>query len=78
MTKYYQKGLSPSAVLKHPRELNSATYDSLRDAFKEKYAGLKNSQELMLIDEGMSIEFPQIKLVDAQFLEQNKPKLTNS
>lgn len=72
LNKYYSKGLHPSAVLKHPRELNSQTYDNLRDAFKEKYAGLKNSSELMLIDEGMEIDFPQIKLIDAQFLEQAK------
>jgi HK97 family phage portal protein len=64
--------LHPSAVLKHPRELGSKTYDALRESFKEKYSGLKNNQELMLIDEGMEIEFPTIKLVDAQFLEQAK------
>ena len=39
---------------------------------KAKYEGLGQSHEFMLIDEGMGIEFPEIRLVDAQFLEQMK------
>lgn len=69
---YFSKGMHPSAVMKHPLSLNSQAYANAKKNFKEKYEGLGKSHEFMLIDEGMDITFPQIKLVDAQYLEQMK------
>lgn len=66
---YFGKGLHPSAVIKHPLKLDTPTHGNLRAALKEKYAGLANQLDFMLLDEGMDISFPQIKLVDAQYLE---------
>jgi HK97 family phage portal protein len=72
LAQWFAKGLHPSAIIKHPLALNAPAYSNLRAALKEKYQGLGTDYEFMLIDENMGVEFPQIKLVDAQFLEQMK------
>jgi HK97 family phage portal protein len=69
---YFSKGMHPGAVIKHPLSLNAPAYSNLKKNLKDKYEGLGKSHEFMLIDEGMDITFPTIKLVDAQFLEQMK------
>lgn len=69
---YFGKGLHPSAVIKHPLPLNALAHANLKAALQEKYATLANTQDFMLIDEGMDITFPTIKLVDAQYLELMK------
>lgn len=70
--KWFSKGMHPSAVIKHPQSLNAPAYANLKANLKKKYEGLGQDYEFMLIDEGQTIEFPTIKLVDAQFLEQMK------
>jgi len=72
LAKWFSKGLHPNAVLKHPLSLNAQAYASRKQNFKEKYQGLGNDHEFLLIDEGMEISFPEIRLIDAQFLEQMK------
>ena len=72
LSRYFGKGLHPSAVIKHPLSLNAVSHANLRENLKKKYEGLSKSHEFMLIDEGMDISFPQIKLVDAQYIEQMK------
>ena len=69
---YFKKGMHPGAIFKHPMSLNTKAHANLRDNLKEKYKGLGKNWEMMLIDEGMEVQFPEIKLVDAQFLEQMK------
>ena len=69
---YFGKGLHPSAVIKHPLSLGVQTHGGLRETLKKKYSGLANQLDFMLLDEGMDITFPQIKLVDAQYLELMK------
>ncbi len=69
---YFGKGMHPGAVIRHPQFLDPKTHANLWEAFKKKYAGLANSQDLMLLDEDMKIEFPPIKLVDQQFLDEQK------
>lgn len=69
---YFGNGMHPGAVIEHPQALSAKSYASLRENLKQKYQGLGKSHEFMLIDEGMTIRFPEIKLVDAQFLEQMK------
>ena len=72
LSRYFGKGMHPGAIIEHPMSLDPKTHANLWEAFKQKYAGLANSQDLMLIDEGMKIQFPTIKLVDAQYLELMK------
>lgn len=72
LTRFFGNGMHPGAVIKHPLRLNTPAHADLRKGLKEKYEGLGKTHEFMLIDEGMEVEFPSIKLVDAQFLEQMK------
>lgn len=69
---YFNKGMHPGAIFKHPLHLNAPAHSNLKKTLKEKYQGLGKNWEMMLIDEGMNVEFPDVKLVDAQFLEQMK------
>lgn len=72
LARWFSKGLNPSAIIKHPQPLNTPAFKNRRDALRERYEGLGKRWEFMLLDEAMEIEFPTIKLVDAQFLEQMK------
>lgn len=72
LSNYFGKGLHPSAILEHPLRLAPQDHANMLAAYKIKYAGLNNSQDIMLVDDGMQIKFPEIKLVDAQYLEQMK------
>ena len=69
---YFSKGMHPGAIVTHPLTLSAPNHKNLREALKEKYAGLNNAQDLMLLDEAMTIQFPTIKLVDQQFIEQQR------
>lgn len=70
--KYFGKGLHPGAIVKHPLALNAQAHANLKKDFLKKYEGLGKAWEVMLLDEGMDVTFPKIKLVDAQYLEQMK------
>ncbi len=69
---YFGKGLQPGAVIKHKLPLSVPAHANLRASLKQKYKDLGNDISFMLLDEDMQIDFPTIKLVDAQFLESQK------
>lgn len=72
LARYFGKGMHPGAIIKHPQALNTQAFENRRKALKERYEGLGKSHEFMLLDEAMDIQFPEIKLVDAQYIEQMK------
>jgi len=72
LSNYFGKGMHPGAIIKQKEYLDPVTHANKWQAYKIKYGGLNNSQELMLLDGDSSIEFPTIKLVDAQYLELMK------
>jgi HK97 family phage portal protein len=72
LSNFFNKGLHPGAIFKHKLPLNAPAHANKKAELKKKYQGLGKSWEMMLIDEGMEVEFPTVKLVDAQFLEQMK------
>jgi len=67
---YFGKGLHPSAVITRQNQIKNIK--DYKDATKAVYAGLANSSDLMVLEDGETINFPPIKLVDAQFLELGK------
>jgi len=69
---YFGKGMHPGAILTHPLRLAPQDHANMLAAYKIKYAGLNNAQDVMLVDDGMKIDFPPIKLVDQQFIEQQR------
>jgi Phage-related protein len=66
------KGMHPGAVIKHKLPLSAPAYANRKEELKKKYTGLGDSHDFLLLDEDMTVEFPTIKLVDAQYLEQMK------
>lgn len=69
---YFAKGMHPGIVLTHPLRLAPQDHANMLAAYKIKYAGMNNAQDAMLVDDGMKIDFPPIKLVDQQFIEQQR------
>lgn len=70
--KFFGKGMRPGAVVKHPLNLSAPAHSNLKANLKEKMAGLGTHWDLVLLDEAMDIVFPEIKLVDQQYLELMK------
>ena len=70
LARWFGKGMHPGAIIKQKDWLDPITHANKWKAYCIKYGGLNNSQDLMLLDGDSTIEFPPIKLVDAQFLEQ--------
>lgn len=69
---YFGKGMHPGAIITHPYTQSTTNYLNQLEALKIKYAGLGNAQDVMLLEKDTTISFPAIKLVDQQFLENEK------
>lgn len=67
---YFGKGTHPSAVITHPQQLKDPK--AFRTAVSEVYAGLGNSNQLMVLEDGMKIEKVGIPPEDSQFLESRQ------
>jgi len=72
LSQFFGKGMHPGVIFKHRMVLDPITHANKWEALRRKYAGLGNSWETMFVDEDMGVEFPPIRLVDAQFLELGK------
>jgi len=69
-SKYFGDGIHPSGIVTHPHQLK--TPKAMRTALSEVYAGLGNSQRLMLLEDGMKFEQISINPEDSQFLESRQ------
>jgi HK97 family phage portal protein len=69
---YFGRGLHPSAIIESPNRMDTPDRKNVARSLTEEFAGLSNSQGLMFLDDGMKMNFPPIKLVDQQFLENEK------
>jgi len=67
---YFGKGTHPSAVITHPTKLKDPK--AFRTAVSEVYAGLGNSNQLMVLEDGMKIEKVGIPPEDSQFIESRQ------
>lgn len=69
---YFSRGMHPGAVITIPERLPTEDHLNLREAMRKVYGGLGKSHDVMLLETGSTIAFPQIKLVDQQFIEQER------
>lgn len=67
---YFGRGTHPSAVVTHPHQVKDIK--AMRQAISEVYSGLGQSQQLMLLEDGMKIEKVGIPPEDSQFLESRQ------
>lgn len=72
-SRFFGKGLHPGAVITAQNVTKDPqSFANLVNSMKAKYAGLGNTHDLMYLEGGSTITFPPIKLVDQQFLENEK------
>lgn len=72
LSNYFGKGMHPGAIITHPYTQGTQDYLNKLAALKIKYAGLNNAQDVMLLEKDTTITFPEIRLVDQQYLELMK------
>ncbi len=74
-SKLFSQGINPSAIIKHPNQVKDI--GAMRQALTEVYAGLGNSQRLMLLEDGMDFEKIGIPAEDSQFLQSRQFQITD-
>jgi len=67
---YFGNGTHPSAIVTHPGQVKDIK--SMRSALSDVYAGLGKSQQIMLLEDGMTFEKVGIPPEDSQFLESRQ------
>ncbi len=65
---FFGNGMKPSGIFKHPRILSQAGYERLKGELKEKHGG-ENSNETLILEEGMDYSPISLTNKDSQFLE---------
>lgn len=73
----YRNGVIAGVALKHPNQLSSEAAERLRQSFDTGYAGAKNAAKTIVLEEGMSREFPPATAQNAQIAE-SRPQLTEA
>lgn len=74
-SRYFGQGTHPSAVVKHPNQVKDKK--AMRKALSEVYSGLGNTHQLMLLEDGMTIEKIGIPPEDSQFLQSRQFQITD-
>jgi HK97 family phage portal protein len=71
---FFANGMQPGAMIESDKPWSLETRKNLGTALREEYAGVMsaNNRGLMILDDGMKMKFPDIKLVDQQFIEQQR------
>ena len=67
---YFGKGTHPSAVITHPSQLKDPK--AFREGVSEVYGGLGKSHQVMVLEDGMTIQKIGIPPEDSQFLESRQ------
>ncbi len=68
-SRFYGAGTNLGSVFEHPARLSEQSQKNLKKSLTEKYAGLGNSQQAIILEEGMKYIKVGMPLNDAQFLE---------
>jgi HK97 family phage portal protein len=68
----FENGVRASGVLEHPGELSDPAYERLKESFAKQYAGVKNSNKPILLEEGTKWSQMSMTPEDAQILELRK------
>jgi len=70
--KYYQNGIAPSGLFKHPKSLEPEAYKRLKKDLEGNYGSFLNKGKPILAEDGLDFIPFQLNLVDAQLLESKK------
>lgn len=70
--RFYANGAKPGAILQHPQHLSVDAQKRLTDKIMENTGGIEKSWNLLVLEEGMTLNAFGMKLVDAEFLASRK------
>lgn len=68
--RYFGQGIHPGIIVEHPQKLKDPK--TFRESFQEVYAGLGQTHQALILEEGMKANKISIDPKDAQFLELRK------
>lgn len=66
---FFGNGATPSIVLTHPGKLNEVAQTNMRESWKKRHSGAKNSNGVAVLQEGVKVERLSVPPEEAQFLE---------
>lgn len=70
--RFFGQGMQLAGTLEHPSILSEDARKHLKDSIKEQFGGVRNSQGLLLLEDGMKFNKMSIPPNDAQFLESRR------
>jgi HK97 family phage portal protein len=70
--RFFGQGTTASGIVEYPGKMSDKAYDRYTESFAEKYEGLKNSNRLVFLEEGLKFTQLTIPPENAQFLETRK------
>lgn len=70
--RFFSGGAHPRGVIEHPQRLSDEARKNLKVSWEEAYGGLRNANQVAVLDEGMSWRAMAINNEDSQFLETRK------
>jgi len=69
---FFGRGANLSGILEHPSRLSDDAANRLRDSWNNRFAGIKNSHQTAILEEGVKFKPIGMPLVDAQFIETRR------
>lgn len=72
LSKYYKNGTLSKGILVHPGGLEEETKNNLKKAWRDANAGVENSYDIPVLDNGLEYKDISMSFEDAQFLNLNK------
>jgi HK97 family phage portal protein len=69
---FFRNGAHLTGALKHPKTLKTEAHKNLKESFREKYMGMDNAGEVIVLEEGMDFIPFGVPPDDAQFIETRK------
>ena len=69
---FFGRGANLSGILEHPSRLSDDAANRLRDSWNNRFAGIKNSHQTAILEEGVKFKPIGMPLADAQFIETRR------
>lgn len=75
--RFFGNDATPGGFFEHPNKLSPQAHDHLKKSIQEKYSGLKNKWNFMILEEGTKWNTATIPMKDAQFIDIRKYSRTD-
>ena len=69
---FFGRGANLAGVLEHPARLSDDAANRLRESFNNRFAGINNSHQTAVLEEGVKFKPIGLPLADAQFIENRR------